>query len=180
MKLVEPVRQGHKIATAPIRTGDVVRKWGETIGFATRAIEPGEWVHSHNMAIGELKQQYEKSTAVPADLPPLEGHTFQGFRRPAGRAGTRNYIAIISGVNCSASVANYVARRFSPEMLREYPNVDGVIAFAHGGGCGMEYGGEHHRILNRVMGGIARHPNIGGYLLVGLGLRDGDAGLFDR
>jgi altronate hydrolase len=169
IKLVEPVRQGHKVAVAAIAKGDVVRKWGETIGFAIEGIAAGQWVHSHNMAIGELKQQYEKSTAVPAAPSPLEGHTFQGYRRAHGRAGTRNYIAIISGVNCSASVASYVARRFTGDMLRDYPNVDGVIAFSHGHGCGMELGGEHHRILNRVMGGMARHPNIGGYLLVGLG-----------
>src|SRR5688572_5875231 len=157
IKLTEPVRQGHKVAVAAIGAGDVVRKWGETIGFATQAIAPGQWVHSHNMAIGELEHHYEKSTDVPPAPPPLEGHTFQGFRRAHGRAGTRNYIAIISGVNCSASVASYVARRFTPEMLRDYANVDGVIAFSHGHGCGMEFGGEHHRILNRVMGGMARH-----------------------
>jgi altronate hydrolase len=167
--LVEPARQGHKIAVVEIEAGEVVRKWSETIGYATRRIAPGEWVHSHNMAIGERRQEYQKSTAVPPEPAPLEGHTFQGYRRANGRAGTRNYVAIISGVNCSASVAHYVARRFTPEVLGEYPNIDGVLAFSHGHGCGMEFGGEHHRILNRVMGGMARHPNIGGYLMVGLG-----------
>jgi altronate hydrolase len=167
--LAEPVRQGHKIAVAAIEAGEVVRKWGETIGYATRRIAAGQWVHSHNMAISKHSQQYEKATAVPPALEPLEGRTFQGYRRSSGCAGTRNYIAIISGVNCSASVAHYIADRFTPELLRDYPNVDGVLAFSHGHGCGMEFGGEHHRILNRVMGGMARHPNIGGYLMVGLG-----------
>jgi altronate dehydratase len=174
--LVEPVRQGHKIAVHSINQDSVVRKWGEAIGHATRAIAPGQWVHSHNMAIGKHQEEYEKSTTVPHPPEPLEGHTFQGYRRPNGRAGTRNYIAIISNVNCSASVAHYIARRFTPELLREYPNVDGVLAFSHGNGCGMEFGGQHHRILNRVLGGMARHPNIGGYLIVGLGCETGTIG----
>jgi altronate hydrolase len=167
--LVEPVRQGHKIAIAAVEPGEAVRKWGEIIGYATETVQPGQWVHSHNMAIGQVRQDYQKSTAVPADLEPLAGYTFQGYRRASGPAGTRNYIAIISGVNCSASVTHYVARRFTPDLLREYANIDGVLAFSHGHGCGMEFAGEHHQILNRVMGGMARHPNIGGYLMVGLG-----------
>ncbi len=167
--LTEPVRQGHKIAILAMDEGAVVRKWGETIGYTTRRVSSGEWVHSHNMAIGRLDQHYEKATAVPPEPEPLTGYSFRGYRRAKGRAGTRNYLAVISGVNCSASVAHYVARRFTPELLRDYANVDGVLAFSHGHGCGMEFGGQHHQMLNRVMGGMARHPNIGGYLLVGLG-----------
>jgi altronate hydrolase len=167
--LAEPVRQGHKIAIAEIAAGEAVCKWGETIGYASRRIAAGAWVHSHNLSIGPLRQEYEKATATPAELEPLEGYTFQGYRRPSGRAGTRNYLAVISSVNCSASVSHYIAQRFTPEVLRDFPDVDGVLAFSHGHGCGMEFAGEHHKILNRVMGGMARHPNIGGYLLVGLG-----------
>ena len=169
MQLLDDVNQGHKIARTTIQPGEPVLKWGQPIGFATCPIEPGRWVHSHNMAIGALSQEYEKSTAVPEAPQPQNGYTFQGYRRGDGRAGTRNYVAIISNVNCSANVARYVAARFTPERLRDFPNVDGVLAFSHGNGCGMEFGGEHHQILNRVMGGMARHPNIGGYLLVGLG-----------
>ncbi len=174
--LLEPVRLGHKIALTTIEPGEPAFKFGEIIGFATQTILPGEWIHSHNLAVGELRQDYERSTAVPPDQQPLSGHTFQGYRRPDGRAGTRNYIALISNVNCSASVARYVAEKFTPEMLRDYPNVDGVLAFSHGNGCGMEFGGEHHQILNRVMGGMARHPNIGGYVLIGLGCETGTLG----
>ncbi len=176
LKLLDDVPQGHKIARAFVEPGQPVLKWGQTIGFASAPIEPGRWVHSHNLAIGALRQEYEKSTAIPDDPPPLPGYSFQGFRRPDGRAGTRNYIAVISNVNCSASVARYVADRFTPDRLREYPHVDGVLAFSHGNGCGMEFGGEHHQILNRVMGGMARHPNIGGYVLVGLGCETGTLG----
>jgi altronate hydrolase len=169
MRSLDDVTQGHKIARKFIQPGEPVLKWGQPIGFATVAIEPGRWVHSHNMAIGALAQAYEKSTAVPPAPPPQSGYTFQGYRRADGRAGTRNYIAVISNVNCSASVARYVAARFTPERLRPFPQVDGVLALSHGNGCGMELGGAHHQILNRVMGGMARHPNIGGYVLVGLG-----------
>jgi altronate hydrolase len=176
LRLLDDVNQGHKIARATIQPSEPILKWGQAIGFATRPIEAGRWVHSHNMAIGALTQEYEKSTAVPDDPPPRSDDTFQGFRRSDGRAGTRNYIAILSNVNCSASVARYVAARFTPERLRDFPNVDGVLAFSHGSGCGMEFGGEHHQILNRVMGGMARHPNIGGYLLVGLGCETGAIG----
>jgi altronate hydrolase len=169
LRLLDDVHQGHKIGRRTIQAGEAVLKWGQPIGFATQPIEPGRLVHSHNMAIGALAQEYEKSTAVPDAPQPRNGITFQGYRRADGRAGTRNYIAIISNVNCSANVARYVAARFTQDRLREFPNVDGVLAFSHGNGCGMEFGGEHHNILNRVMGGMARHPNIGGYLLVGLG-----------
>jgi altronate hydrolase len=169
LRLLDDIHQGHKIARSVIQLGAPVLKWGQPIGFATHSIEPGRWVHSHNMAIGALAQYYEKSTAVPDAPQLLDGYTFQGYRRAGGRVGTRNYVAVISNVNCSASVARFVAARFTPERLRDFPNVDGVLAFSHGNGCGMEFGGEHHQILNRVMGGIARHPNIGGYVLVGLG-----------
>ena len=90
------------------------------------------------MTTGALRQEYEKSTAVPDDPAPLKDYTFQGYRRADGRAGTRNYIAILSNVNCSASVARYAAARFTPERLRDFPNVDGVLAFSHGSGCGMQ------------------------------------------
>jgi altronate hydrolase len=176
IRLIEQVKQGHKLARASLSIGDAVLKWGQPIGFATCPIQPGEWVHSHNMAIGAVTHDYEKSTAVPKDLPPRTGSTFQGYRRADGRAGTRNYIALVSNVNCSASVAKYVAARFTTDRLRDHPNVDGVIAFSHGNGCGMEFGGEHHQILNRVMGGMARHPNIGGYVLIGLGCETGTIG----
>jgi altronate hydrolase len=170
VSLAEPVRIGHKIALRAIAAGDPVAKYGQTIGFATAAIEPGGWVHSHNLAAGQFARDYASSTAVPPDPTPLEGKTFLGFPRAGRRAGTRNYIAVISTVNCSASVSRYVARRFDREMLnRDFPNIDGVVAFTHGGGCGMPFKGLNHQVLNRVMAGVARHPNIGGYLLIGLG-----------
>jgi altronate hydrolase len=146
------------------------------IGFASTAIQPGEWIHTHNLSASEFARDCPRATDIPPDPPPLAGQTFLGYRRPDGRAGTRNYLAIISSVNCSAAVSRYIARRFDAAALRDFPNVDGVVAFTHGGGCGMQFGGLQHQVLNRVLGGIARHPNIGGYLLIGLGCETGTIG----
>src|SRR3954453_16594187 len=142
LQLLADVMQGHKIARTAIQSGEAILKWGQTIGFATCPIEPGRWVHTHNITTGALRQEYEKSTAVPDDPAPLTGYTFQGSRRADGRAGTRNYIAILSNVNCSASVARYVAARFTPERLRDFPHITGVLPFSHGSGCAMKFGGE--------------------------------------
>jgi altronate hydrolase len=169
LRLIEPVRLGHKIALAPIAAGEAVVKYGQTIGFATTDVAPGSWVHSHNLTAGQFERDYAAASEIPPDPEPLTGRTFDGYLRPNGAVGTRNYIAVISTVNCSASVSKYVAARFGGAALADYPNVDGVVAFTHGGGCGMQFGGEGHATLNRVLGGIARHPNIGGYVLIGLG-----------
>jgi altronate hydrolase len=169
VELAEAVPQGHKIALTTIRIGDPAIKFGQIIGFAASPIEPGEWIHTHNLSAGEFARDCPRATEVPANPPPLEGQTFLGYRRADGHAGTRNYLAIISSVNCSASVSRYIARRFDAAALADYPNVDGVVAFTYGGGCGIQFDGLQHQIYNRVLGGIARHPNIGGYLLIGLG-----------
>lgn len=172
----DPIGLGHKVALSDIPEGQPVYKYGQTIGFATRDIAAGEHVHSHNLSIGDIRNDYAAATETPPMPHPLEGKTFDGYRRSSGKAGTRNYLAVISTVNCSASVAKYIAERFTPEMLAAYPNVDGVIAFKHQAGCGMQYQGDAHHTLNRVMAGIARHPNIGGFLLVGLGCETGAMG----
>ena len=174
--LAGPVKLGHKIALRPIAQGEAVVKYGQIIGFATEDISPGTWIHTHNLTAGQFARDYAAASQVPPDPLPLAGRTFDGYRRANGAAGTRNYIAVISTVNCSASVSKYVAARFNAAALKPYPNVDGVVAFTHGGGCGMQFGGEGHATLNRVLGGIARHPNIGGYVLVGLGCETGSLG----
>jgi altronate hydrolase len=165
----EPIPQGHKLAIATLAEEAEVRKYGQPIGVATASIESGQWVHSHNLKQRNLERVYEKSTAVPPPPSPLLGRTFQGYRRADGQAGTRNYLAVISNVNCSATVAKYIAQRFDAQALRAFPNIDGVVALRHGAGCGIQFAGKKHELLNRTMAGMARHPNIGGYLLVGLG-----------
>ncbi|MCH8045511.1 MAG: altronate dehydratase [Planctomycetes bacterium] len=174
--LTEPIRLGHKMAVRPIASDEAVVKYGQTIGFATESIAAGQHVHTHNLTARPFERDYAPCSEIPPDPPPLEGRTFMGYRRAGGRVGTRNYVAIISNVNCSASVSKYVARRFDAAALRDFPNIDGVVAFAHHSGCGMQYAGTTHEMLNRVMGGIAKHPNIAAYLLIGLGCEQGTIG----
>jgi altronate hydrolase len=162
---------GHKFALGDKAEGDAVRKYGQVIGFAARPIALGEHVHTHNLCVRDFGRDY----ALGADVrpiryyPPEAMRSFLGYARPNGRVGTRNYIAVISSVNCSASVSRYVAERFrAPEFSRDFAQVDGVIALTHKTGCGLQPT-EPHLLLQRVLAGMARHPNIGGYVLIGLG-----------
>jgi altronate hydrolase len=178
--LTEEIRTGHKIAVEPIATGDPIFKYGQVIGAATQPISVGEWVHVHNVATGKLVQEYAKATDIPAPPPAITDRTFMGYRRSNGGVGTRNYIGLISTVNCSASVCKYIADRFNRDELKKYPNIDGVVAFKHGEGCGMEWAGSNHEMLNRVMAGMANHPNIGAYLIIGLGCEQASIGYLVR
>ncbi|MFV0443949.1 MAG: UxaA family hydrolase [Planctomycetaceae bacterium] len=171
----ESVDMGHKLAIAPIAAGEAVRKYGQVIGFATCDIAAGEWVHTHNLDRGELELHCEFSTAVPSPPVPIAGRTFQGYRRPDGRAATRNYIGVISTVNCSATSSKWIAEHFDERLLADYPQIDGVVALVHKGGCAFEYGGSDHRILARTLAGFAKHPNIAAYLVVGLGCETSQA-----
>jgi altronate hydrolase len=167
--LRESVRLGHKIALSTIRRGEPIRKYGQVIGFASEEVPPGAWVHVHNLALSEFARDPASATEIPAPPEPVVGRTFEGYLRPSGKAGTRNYLALVSSVNCSATVCKAIARRFDQSVLKDFPNVDGIVAFTHGDGCGMEYNGLKHQMLARTLGGMAKHPNVGGYLVVGLG-----------
>lgn len=163
---------GHKIALKAITVGEAILKYGQVIGHATRPIEAGEHVHSHNLAITDLHLQHEfcVDAIAPKLFPEADRATFQGYKRSDGRIGTRNYLAILSSVNCSATVSHAIARHFiSSGELDAFPNVDGVAALTHGGGCAMDGQGEGYQILTRTMAGFARHPNVGAVLMVGLG-----------
>ncbi len=171
VEIRQRIPSGHKVALHDVEQGQPIRRYGSIIGFATQPMHRGEHVHNHNLAVGELHQKYDYSVDVqPVEFVPLEQQrTFMGYRRPDAKAGTRNYIAIIGSVNCSASTVRLIERRFSPEVLRDYPNIDGVIGLTHKSGCGMRIGGTAVEQLQRVLAGMAVHPNIGAYLLVGLG-----------
>ncbi|MBW7835441.1 MAG: altronate dehydratase [Sphingomonadales bacterium] len=166
------IPRGHKVAARTIAKGEAIYKYAQVIGFASIDIAPGQHVHTHNVALKAFDRDYDfGSAARPTDFVPEEQRaTFQGFVRADGRVGTRNYIGILSTVNCSATVVNQIAAAFSrPEDMAAFPHVDGVVAFPHATGCGIEAGGEGHRNLQRVMAGFARHPNFAGVLMVGLG-----------
>ena len=165
------VPRGHKIATAVIPAGEPVRKYAQVIGYASTDIAPGDHVHTHNVEFRSTDAAYEFSTDLrPVGIvPEADRDSFMGFRRASGKVGTRNYIGIITSVNCSATAARMIAEAFGPEELADYPNVDGVVAFVHGTGCGMAGSGEGFETLQRVMWGYAGHPNHAATLMVGLG-----------
>ena len=165
------VPPGHKIATRALAAGEPVIKYNVIIGFAKSDIAPGTLMHNHNMEFREFDRDYAYCEEYkPVEMvPEAERATFMGFERSDGRVGTRNYVGILSTVNCSATVAHMVADYFTPERLKEFPNIDGVAAFAHATGCGMELTGEPMDLLRRTMAGYARHPNMAAVLIVGLG-----------
>jgi altronate hydrolase len=168
----ERIPRGHKMAAAAISAGEPVLKFGQIIGFASRAIAAGEWVHQHNLAMGDFARDYRFAEAAqPRDvLAPEEQARFQGYRRADGRVGTRNYIAILTSVNCSATAARFIAEEVQRSgLLRDYPNIDGVIALTHGGGCALGDKGEGFQVLTRTQWGYATNPNVAATLMVGLG-----------
>jgi altronate hydrolase len=166
------VPSGHKIATQNINESEAVIKFGQIIGYASKPILAGEQVHTHNCAMGAHDQNYR----IGEDYRPIEfvadekRLTFDGYRRLDGGAGTRNFIALCATVNCSATVVRRIADHFNRTgILDAYPNVDGVIALAHGTGCGMAASGEGYEALQRVLWGHATHPNVGAAIFIGLG-----------
>jgi arabinonate dehydratase len=168
----ERVPRGHKMAIAPVREGEPVRKYGQIIGFAAKHIAPGEWVHEHNVGLHDFARDYRFAEDARNDevLPPEARATFQGYVRPNGRIGTRNYIGILTSVNCSASVAKFIAEAINRSgALDDYPEIDGAVPFVHGTGCGMAAYGEGFDVLRRTQWGYATHPNLGAALMVGLG-----------
>jgi arabinonate dehydratase len=160
---------GHKVATRTIAKGAPVKRYNQIIGFASRAIAPGDHVHLHNLVMGTFDRDY----AFGVDMKPTAyiepPATFDGIVRADGRVATRNYIGILSTVNCSATVARGIADRYRGAALAAFPNVDGVVALTHGSGCGMDTHGEGMQLLRRTLGGYARHVNFAGVLVVGLG-----------
>jgi len=171
LRMRAQVPAGHKIAARRITAGEPVKKYDTVIGAAMRDIEAGEHVHSHNLEIVDFDRDPGFCEDVrPVDyVPEAERATFMGIVRPDGRVATRNFVGILSSVNCSATVIKHIAAHFTPERLAAYPHVDGVAAFAQTSGCGMSSPSEHFDVLRRTIAGYARHPNLAGVLIVGLG-----------
>jgi galactarate dehydratase len=168
----QTIPRGHKVAVADIPAGATALKYGQPIGIASSAIRAGDHVHLHNLAMQESNASHDfcRNYRPAASVPPAERRQFLGYSRPDGRAGTRNYIAIISSVNCSATVSKNIAEHFTRDRgLKDRLNIDGVIALTQGGGCGINNQGEGYRVLTRTLQGYARNPNVGGVLMIGLG-----------
>jgi altronate hydrolase len=178
------VGMGHKIALAPIRAGEPVLKFGQIIGFAAHDIAPGAHVHVHNVQADKFERDYAFCSEVPPQADAggsPERRFFMGYDRGPERPvhlryGTRNYLAIISTVNCSASTSKYIAERLRARgVLDGFPSVDGVLPIVHKQGCAMQYDGPDHRQLEHTLAGFARHPNVAAYILIGLGCETGTA-----
>ncbi|MGN6751854.1 MAG: UxaA family hydrolase, partial [Intrasporangium sp.] len=170
---VSAIPRGHKVALSDLAAGTLVHKYGHVIGVTTAPVRAGEHLHVHNLAMPKGASalasgggQATTALTLPADL----RRTFMGIRRPDGRVGTRNYVGVLTTVNCSATVARQVARRTEDAVAALHPDgVDGVVALTHGTGCGMADSGEGWDLLRKTLQGYARHPNIGALVVIGLG-----------
>ncbi|MGB0506976.1 MAG: UxaA family hydrolase [Pikeienuella sp.] len=166
------VPRGHKAALTPIATGEKVVKYGQTIGVASRDIAAGEHMHVHNVSMSEFDRDYAFSQhARPTEMvAEADRATFQGYRRPDGKAGTRNYVGIVTSVNCSATAARLIAKEAEKRgLLDAYPNVDGIVPIVHGAGCCIGTDDEAFYKLQRTIWGFATHPNFASVLMLGLG-----------
>ncbi len=150
-----------------------MRRYNQIIGHATQAITPGQHVHTHNLAFADFARRHEPGAGTHPTAYAQQPATFDGIVRADGRVATRNYIGVLTSVNCSATAARAIADQFRrdihPEALAAYPNVDGIVALTHGMGCATDSEGEELRVLRRTLGGYARHPNFAAVLVVGLG-----------
>jgi altronate hydrolase len=171
------VPPGHKLATQPIAAGQAVRRYGQTIGHATQDIGPGQHVHTQNLAFASFARDHAPGAGARATAYAAEPARFLGIVRDDGRVATRNYIGVLTSVNCSATAARAIADHFRrdvrpggrPDALADYPNVDGVVALTHGMGCATASDGLELQVLRRTLGGYARHANFAAVLVVGLG-----------
>ena len=166
------IPSGHKIAVSPIASGQKVIKYGRVIGVATQDIQSGDHVHVQNVAMTSFRrdENYGQSAQDTDILPLSERATFQGYRRANGEIGTRNYVGIVTSVNCSASAAKLLARDAERAgLLEKYPGVDGIVPIVHGAGCCIGTDDEAFRKLQRAIWGYATHPNFASVLMLGLG-----------
>jgi altronate hydrolase len=179
IRCVDDIPPGHKVAASNIAKGHAVIKFGQVIGIASQDIKSGQHVHEHNCIFTDIKRDvaigidYKKTVM----LPEKEQATFQGIVRADGRVATRNMIAVMTTVNCSATVAKAIVDRLRQQVLRDYPHIDDIVAFTHPGGCGTSAKGENIELLRRTLSGFMNHPNIAGVLLLGLGCEVNQGGV---
>jgi altronate hydrolase len=166
VRTLAPIPAGHKVAIRPVRAGDPVYRYGNVIGFASAAIQPGEHVHVHNLGYQELEAAEVAIEEKPVARRTVSAESFLGYERADGRVGTRNYIAVVAASNCAAHTAELIAESFADTALPE--NVDGIVAFPHGEGCGQAMGPDTEQ-LQRTLEGVLDHPNVSSALILGLG-----------
>ncbi len=172
LRVSQLIPTGHKVALRAIAFDEPIRKYGQIIGFAIQEIAPGQHVHSQNLAVKDFSRDYDFSSEYkPVEMvPESERRTFRGFRRADGRVGTRNYVAVLASVNCSSSATVAVADYFKqPGALDAFPNVDGVLALPHKGGCGAHVGSQYLHNFQRTLAGTVNHPNVAAYVMLSLG-----------
>jgi altronate hydrolase len=165
----QDIPDGHKLSRAAIPAGQPVFRYGQVIGFASHDIQPGDWVHSHNLEVGDMQREFSVQVEPPPQAASGLNRTFLGFRRPDGKVGTRNLITVISTVSCANQTARLIAEAFTPARLAEFPNVDGVVAIVHATGCCAPPDSLSFRYLRRTLLHLADHPNVGGAVFVSLG-----------
>ncbi|MBM4412453.1 MAG: altronate dehydratase [Chloroflexi bacterium] len=171
VKTTSAINAGHKVAIRQIRAGEVVRRYGQIIGFAQKDIHPGDHIHTHNLSVGSMQLDY----AVASDTKPVpyvpttERRSFMGYKRADGSVGTRNTVAVIGTVNCSSHTLKRIVARAKAELLPRYPNVTDIVALAHKHGCATRDGSPELGMLQRTLAGFAHNANVAGYLFVGLG-----------
>jgi altronate hydrolase len=171
------VPPGHKILTRAAKKGEPLRKYNQIIGFATEDLGVGTHIHTHNCVMGDFERDYAFGVdAKPTDyVADAERATFMGYRRADGRAATRNYLGIVTTVNCSAATSRMIAKKLEP-LLEAYPNIDGIVPLTHGGGCGMAASGLEMDVLRRTIGGYSRHANMAAVVVLGLGCETNQIG----
>jgi altronate hydrolase len=168
--LTADIPRSHKLALTALSVGQQLHKYGQSIGRVTAAIAPGDHVHIHNLGMDDTEREHEFGTArTQLAAPSGPTPTFLGYQRADGRVGTRNYVGILTSVNCSATAANLIAEAFRGFALDDYDNVDGVMALTHNSGCGLVPTSDGAQVLMRTLRGYASHPNFAGLLVLGLG-----------
>jgi len=160
---------GHKISLQNIKKGNFIYRYGQIIGIASDDISSGEHVHSHNLIFSEFNREYQikkinHEKIIKSDL------YFKGYKRQNGKSGTRNYIGLISTVNCSATVVKKIAENVNIYLSNNnFSNIDGAVCLKHSSGCGMNNTGHGMEVFNRTIGGFKNHANFGKVFVIGLG-----------
>tara|TARA_Y100000389_G_scaffold68797_1_gene65319 strand:- start:2202 stop:3743 length:1542 start_codon:yes stop_codon:yes gene_type:complete len=177
---VNPIPFGHKVCLKSINKGDPIIKYDQIIGFASKDIQAGEHVHSHNLEFRDFKRDFnvtDKKNIIEEKADTF----FNGILRDNGDVATRNYIGIVSTVNCSATVTKMIVEKIKySNILKDYPNIDGIVPITHSTGCGMNTVSEGMQIFQRTIDGFKNHPNFSHVFVIGLGCECAQVSLFDE